>query len=1092
MVFSVGCVFAEEVNSTDLENGLGEISSPEVKSFTDLNNLVHESDDTNLTADYAYDKEKDNISEISLKLNGSEHTINGNNHVIDAKGAKAVFGFRDGTVTINNLVFKNCAGHSIVLVNCTLITNNVTFEDNVCNDYGAVVIGGNSQYFSNADKFINNYAKTGAAVFLQGGSAQFDKSIFKNDKPIHWSLIYGAGADITVLNSIFNNISSRYATVVYSDNAAVRVYNSKFTNLYANATGGAIAVKNSSVIIERCEFENVSSRSNGGALYLDINSEDSDYSDKRVLINNTLFTNCSSGFGGAILELGGYLNIIFSEFIKNYAVYGGGAVYTSNASLFAYKSIFNGNSVQDQSTMFQSGGALYIDYTNIAEIETCDFVNNSACEGGAIFTYDSKFNVSDCEFNNNGEALRAYFANKGSVYENCSIILANPDKFILNSTYYPSIIDFGGAQIVLNPIEINGSVEDTYFNLKDFNAITPVKDQGSNGACWAFGANGALESAFLKATGIALDLSENNIQSAGIRYSIYGRPSLTEGGYIFSGMNYYLAWLGAIDTKYDTYDELGKISNIYFTPDSYHILDAVFVDVTNITAVKEALVKYGALTIFVTGATPNTPYYNPVTYASYCDNGSMRNHFVTLVGWNDTFSKDNFVITPNEDGAWICKNSWGTEYGDKGFYYLSYYDAPLRASAVGIAYAIENTVIYNKLYQYDISGFYEFSDGGPKLSYINNFESAGNDFIAAVGTFFEDAGVSYTIKIHVNGVELYSQSGKSLREGYETIKLNKYVCISEGDKFSVEMVVSDGKVPLCRDNRLFFEEESSMVRTSEGLEDLSGVGIVACLKAYTLEDMNVTCDVVRYCDPNKVEFESALEGAKISIYQKSKLIASTTVKNGKATFNVKINPGDYSIITSYNNTDIVNSLKMLASLDFTSHYTLTMDYNAGASAKVKVVNSLGKPLSGKTVSFVIKGKTYKRQTDSKGIATFKIPNAVTPGTYKLVAKYNGFTVSKTVKVKQILKSSSTVTVKKSAKKLTLQATLKSSAGKAIKSKKVSFKVNGKTLSAKTNSKGVVKVTYNKAFINKLKAGKSYKIQITYLKDTIKTTLKVKR
>ena len=55
-----------------------------------------------------------------------------------------------------------------------------------------------------------------------------------------------------------------------------------------------------------------------------------------------------------------------------------------------------------------------------------------------------------------------------------------------------------------------------------------------------------------------------------------------------------------------------------------------------------------------------------------------------------------------------------------------------------------------------------------------------------------------------------------------------------------------------------------------------------------------------------------------------------------------------------------------------------------------------------------------------------------------------------------------------------------------------YKINGKKIKAKTNKKGVAKLTIKKNVIKKLKVGKKYKMQVTYLKNTIKTTLKVKR
>jgi invasion protein IalB len=73
----------------------------------------------------------------------------------------------------------------------------------------------------------------------------------------------------------------------------------------------------------------------------------------------------------------------------------------------------------------------------------------------------------------------------------------------------------------------------------------------------------------------------------------------------------------------------------------------------------------------------------------------------------------------------------------------------------------------------------------------------------------------------------------------------------------------------------------------------------------------------------------------------------------------------------------------------------------------------------------------------------------------------------------------------------LQAKLKIN-GKLVKGKVIKFKFNGKTYNAKTNNNGIAKVTIKKNVIQKLKKGKTYAVKVTYLKDTIKTTVKVSR
>ena len=89
---------------------------------------------------------------------------------------------------------------------------------------------------------------------------------------------------------------------------------------------------------------------------------------------------------------------------------------------------------------------------------------------------------------------------------------------VLNSVKYPYDVRYSGNRIVLNRTEIKGNASAEYFNLNDLGLVTPVRNQGSMGACWAFGAAGAFESAFLIATNITLDISENNIQNMGLKH----------------------------------------------------------------------------------------------------------------------------------------------------------------------------------------------------------------------------------------------------------------------------------------------------------------------------------------------------------------------------------------------------------------------------------------------------------------------------------------------------------------------------------------------------------------------------------------------
>jgi hypothetical protein len=167
---------------------------------------------------------------------------------------------------------------------------------------------------------------------------------------------------------------------------------------------------------------------------------------------------------------------------------------------------------------------------------------------------------------------------------------------------------------------------------------------------------------------------------------------------------------------------------------------------------------------------------------------------------------------------------------------------------------------------------------------------------------------------------------------------------------------------------------------------------------------------------------------------------------------------------------------------------IKVDYDGGSYFTVKVVSADGKVAAqGASVTFKINGKTTTVKTDENGMAKIKITDV--PKKYVMTTTFNGKSYKNTVTVKQVLKSSK-VTVKKTAKKFILKAKLKIN-GKLVKGKKITFKFKGKTYKAKTNKKGIAKVTIKKNVIKNLKKGKKYTVKVTYLKDTIKSSVKVK-
>ena len=848
-MLSTSLVFAEDNSTTagtdtadysstaeDIQTVTSE-SNTNVGTISDLRNDLIDSDcNLSLSRNYTYDTRYDeDFLTDGIFINHTDIVIEGNNYTIDMNGFGYLFKVLNSDIKISNLNIRNTNETAILLGHSNLTTTRVNFENKENFNSNAVIIL-ESTFNSSFDTFTNLKADTGSAIqVLEESTLYITNATFNISREQKWGTIYLSDSTGYIFNTTFDNMHSKYATAIYDSNSALLVNNCSFINLDAEETAGAIGVKSISdmVVIENCNFINVTSDNNGGALFVDVNGPSIMYG--KVMVINSEFDGCGSDFGGAILQLGGELYLVNSRFNNNYADTLGGAVYTSKATLSIMNSTFNENGVPTEDEDYNQGGALYFD-NGILIIQNSRFEDNKAFEGSDAYLYDAIYQISDSYFAGN---VYSMFDFEGNLTNNTFL-----GKNVFNDTEYIYVYESNGSMIEYDPLFLNESLANaSYFDLRDYGLVSPVKNQGNMGSCWTFGVTGSLESAYLKATNkkLLLDISESNIQDSGLVYYLLGNE-YTEGSYRSVGTSYMLSWLGVTTSEDNSYDELGKISAILDNGSKYHVHNVVIMqpraNIYDNQKFKDALVKYGAVGVSVHGASNSDSSFNDKTNAAYFYNetfGYGTDHTVTLVGWNDSFSRYNFVNTPPGDGAWIIKNSWGSDWADEGYYYVSYYDTAFATNSFPTAFIIENNHNYEKNYQYDIISDLAYETYSVEVAYANNYTSIGNDLISAVGTYFNDSGVKYHFYILVNNKIVHSQSGISSYPGYDTIKLDKLVALKENDTFIVEMHAGN-TVPVSSKSRQHYKENTSFILTESTISDVSARGYVVCLKAYTIPD----------------------------------------------------------------------------------------------------------------------------------------------------------------------------------------------------------------------------------------------------------------
>ena len=405
----------------------------------------------------------------------------------------------------------------------------------------------------------------------------------------------------------------------------------------------------------------------------------------------------------------------------------------------------------------------------------------------------------------------------------------------------------------------------SHYDLRDYGRVTSVKDQGRFAVCGVFAAYGAMESNYLTqgldSAGKNPDFSEMHSIYYGYGYSgLRPEQNFTPKFWWerFSTTALCARFMGPALEKDMRYTEKVKSvpkSAAKKSPEDYEIpvrlRDAYFlsfIEANNIDddTRKKLIMDHGA--IVVGFYSENKKYHRAGKYYTYFNNKrkDITTHEVLLVGWDDDFSRDKFNPKPSRNGAWLMKNSWGKDWGSKGYFWLSY-EQYLYG---GTAYIVEKFNPNMRHYGHDDLGVCQTAGYSWAASV---FKIRGDkEILKEVAFYTAKNDTDYEISVYdfgdhepsdpTSGKLIASCAGNMKLAGYYTINLLEEFPMKQGEYFSVVLKTNRRAMHIETKHAKHFENAVAHERESyfsnDGVKwvdgmDISG-GSNACIKAFTV------------------------------------------------------------------------------------------------------------------------------------------------------------------------------------------------------------------------------------------------------------------
>ena len=331
----------------------------------------------------------------------------------------------------------------------------------------------------------------------------------------------------------------------------------------------------------------------------------------------------------------------------------------------------------------------------------------------------------------------------------------------------------------------------TKYDLRDRARVSAIRNQGTYGTCWSFAALSAMESVLLPEQDYQFSVDHMTLNNG-------FHLAQDDGGEYTMGMAYLASWKGPVFEKDDPYGDNKTNPDLTAVK---HVQEMQIIDGKDYEKIKEAVFKYGGVQTSIYNSLKSSqsksPYYDRRT-SSYCYIGTEKpNHDVVIIGWDDSYSKDNFSVDLEGDGAFICQNSWGSEFGDGGIFYISYYDTNIGTHNV-VYTGIEDSDNYDHIYQSDLCGWVgQLGYNKESIYGANVYTAESNQNLTAASFYATGKDSEYQLYVVKNFEDESSlsnmtpvASGKLINAGYYTIPFDKQIALDAGERYAVVLFIS--------------------------------------------------------------------------------------------------------------------------------------------------------------------------------------------------------------------------------------------------------------------------------------------------------------